>query len=64
MHSVLGGSVLAIEDARTHAHDISTGAVAVFREFRPARGRAEARGVQAETPEGALLRPFALSFQF
>ena len=32
-HTGLGGAILLIEGARTHAHGISTGAVAVFRAF-------------------------------
>ena len=33
-HRALGGTILSIEVARTYAHAISTGAVAVFRAFQ------------------------------
>jgi hypothetical protein len=32
-HRALGGAILPIEAARTHTHDISAGAVAVFHAF-------------------------------
>jgi hypothetical protein len=46
-HRALDGAVLPIEGARTHAHAISTGALAVFRAFQHAQlagaaGRREA----------------------
>ena len=36
-HTALNGAILSIEGARTHAHGISTGAVAVFRAFQRAQ---------------------------
>ena len=36
-HTGLDGAILSIEGARTHAHGISTGAVAVFRAFQRAQ---------------------------
>ena len=36
-HTGLDGAILLIEGARTHAHGISTGAVAVFRAFQRAQ---------------------------
>ena len=46
--TALGGAVLSIEGARTHAHGISTGAVAVFRAFQRAQpGVDRSRGIAA-----------------
>jgi len=36
-HTALNGAILSIEGARTHAHGIITGAVAVFRAFQRAQ---------------------------
>jgi hypothetical protein len=46
--TALSGAVLSIEGARTHAHGISTGAVAVFRAFQRAQpGVDRSRGIVA-----------------
>ena len=58
-HEAMGGVVLSIEGARTSAHAISTGAVAVFRAFQPDRAGARGeRRPQAAHPgrEGRLSR--------
>ena len=51
-HTGLDGAILSIEGARTDAHAISTGAVAVFRAFQRAQPGVDrsrrARGASAE----------------
>ena len=45
-HTGLDGAILLIEGARTHAHGISTGAVAVFRAFQRAQPGVDRSGAR------------------
>ena len=63
LHTGLNDATLLIEGARTHAHGISTGAVAVFRAFQraqPGVDRSAPRAAAALRPNAALLEIICL----